>query len=630
MPAYNTHGNKPKIYPNWMSQVDSPTYKMTLYVVHPDIWNDPTRLANDEPVINGGYAVIVAQSGTTTNYAIDNLVMLSRVTPSNKAGSTTTGILQFDITEPLGFKLLDRILALSSMFGFKNLPSANFVLKVEFQGREPRDSKFTPYPGIFFYPLMISQISANLGPNGARYNVVASNIMKFANAESVVTSDVTVTGVNNVENFTSALSKALNDYEKSLRKVKTGDNPKPKKRWRVKLGDSLSSASPNDETVRAQNWAWAGTTNADKAGGQSASANPDYRDIVINGETNLTSWIRDAITANVPDFAKFSEKHKRKGLKVPYIVVTPDCKFGTEVDPETNMREVDITLVIDIQWTYTNAERDSKKQDKKLRDANFQTDRFQELPISKVYHYLFTGKNTEIMDFDLNFQQLFAVALDPGSGLNYGEAQETHAGTSLNESPVEPSSSIKPLSGNISDKQRITGSKGIRFLSDIKVNQSNLTLETPQYVYSSLSAAKQKVNESKSDTSTFEAIRDSEYSRRDLDFVNIELRIKGDPFWLGTPGAVVTDTGEALVKYLKDDILIIIINYLPDDSITSTTSPKVGAMDMASSGVYRVVEVENKFQGGQFTQKLTAYKDTNTSVYLVRDLMIMKEYNYNE
>lgn len=612
MPEYNTLGIKPKIYPNWMSQVDSPTYKMSLYIVRTEIFNDPTRLLNDEVAISNGDALIIAQSGTTTEYSIDNLLMLSRITASNKAGSTTTGIMQFDIVEVMGFKLLDRILALAPFFGFKNMQSANYVLKIEFLGRSPSESRYVPYPGVFFYPLAINQISASVGPEGARYNIVAANIMKMANAESTVTSDVTITGVNKVSNFITATTKALNEYEKNLRVIKDGDDPKPKKTWKVSLGKSLSQSSVGDKTVRAQNWAWAGTVNADRAGGQSASSNPELRDIMINGETNLTSWLAETFTANVPDFQKLAEREKQKGIRTPYIVVEPMVTYGDEIDPITNQREVVIDLVMELKWTYTNADRDAQKQEKKLRDANYQVTRFLELPISKVYHYLFSGLNTEVRNFDLNFQQLFSVALDPGAGLNYGESSEVHAGTNLSNTKTQPSKSVRPQ---------------LRFLSDIKVDQENIVMETPQYMFSSLKASKQKVNETKGETLTIEAMRDREYARRDVDFANVEIAIKGDPFWLGTPGATTEDKTETLVKYLNEDAMIVFLNYLPDDGVFNPESPTKGALDMAASGVYRITEVENKFQGGEFTQKLSGYKDTNTSVYYVRDEMLMLEYN---
>lgn len=612
MPEYNSLGIIPKIYPNWMSQVDSPTYKLTLYLVKPVIWNDPTRLKNDSATINRGDAIIIAQSGTTSEYSIDNLLMISRITASNKAGNTSTGIFQFDIIEPLGFKLLDRILSLAPFYGFKNMHSANYVLKIEFQGLDPVTSKSLKYPGVFFYPLVISQINANVNAGGATYNIVASNIYKYANTNSSIATDVTITNVNNVSSFIKQTTSALNENEKNLRKVKASDNPQPKKTWKVSLGKTLSESATGDVKIRSQNFAWAGTVNSDRAGGQSASSNPEFRDITIDSETNMTSWLAETFTANVPEFAEFVERQKLNSNRTPYIVVEPVVKFGDEIDPITNLRELEIDLVMEMKFTYTNVKRDAVKQEKDARNANYQATRFLSLPISKVYNYLFSGKNTEVLDFNLSFQGLFSVALDPSAGVHYGEPSDTHAGTNLGIIETQPSESVTPSP---------------RFLGDLKVDQVNLVTETPAYSYSNLSSSKQKVNETKGNTLSIEAVREREYARRDVDFYNIDFTIKGDPFWMGTPGAVLDDNDDALVKYLQNDALIAFINYLPDESITYPEGQKKGPLDLYSSGVYRITEVETKLQGGQFNQRLLAYKDSNTSTYLVKDLMVMLEYN---
>ena len=630
MPEYTTRGNKPKIYPNWMSQVDSPTYKLTLYIVDHTVWNDPTRLVNDEQSIRAGHALIVAQSGTTTNYHIDNLTMLSRLSPSNKAGSTNTGIFQFEILEPLGFKFIDRVTSLSKYWGFKNLQSANWCLKIEFQGRSEDQSRYTPYPGVFMYSIFFSQISATTGPEGTRYNITAINQLKYANTESVVKADLVVEKVNKVSNWLTQITDSLNRYEEGLRKAMGGRDTFNKKRvtkktWKVSLGKSLSSSSPKDDTVRAQNWAFGGTANADKAGGQSASSNPDYRDLTINAETNMTSWLAATFAKDVPEYQNLSAREKEKGIRSPYIVVEPKVTFGEEIDPYTNERELHVDLVIEMKWTYTNPQRDASKHSKNLRDSNFQTTRFLELPITKMYHYFYTGKNTEVMDFKLQFNQLFANAIDPGMGQNYGEPSQLHSGTNLNDATAGRSShGIIRYDNQDSPPKTLNN---IRYLEDLIIDQNNLVLETPVYAFSMLGASKQKVNETKNNSKSIETIREEEYAKRDVDFTNLEMQIKGDPFWMGTPGAVIDDRSETLIKYLTNDVLIGFINHMPDNSVFDPAKPTLGAFDMSSSGIYRIIEVESRFQQGQFIQKLIGMKDRNTSLYYVRDLLVMLEYN---
>jgi len=242
-----------------------------------------------------------------------------------------------------------------------------------------------------------------------------------------------------------------------------------------------------------------------------------------------------------------------------------------------------------------------------------------------MYHYFYTGKNTEVMDFKLQFNQLFANAIDPGMGQNYGEPSQLHSGTNLNDATAGRSShGIIRYDNQDSPPKTLNN---IRYLEDLIIDQNNLVLETPVYAFSMLGASKQKVNETKNNSKSIETIREEEYAKRDVDFTNLEMQIKGDPFWMGTPGAVVDDRSETLIKYLTNDVLIGFINHMPDNSVFDPAKPTLGAFDMSSSGIYRIIEVESRFQQGQFIQKLIGMKDRNTSLYYVRDLLVMLEYN---
>ena len=80
--------------------------------------------------------IIIAESGSTATYAIDNLSIISYVTPGSTSGNTVSGVFQFNVYEILGFKLLNRVLQYSRPFNFITLQSAKYVLKVEYQGVE--------------------------------------------------------------------------------------------------------------------------------------------------------------------------------------------------------------------------------------------------------------------------------------------------------------------------------------------------------------------------------------------------------------------------------------------------------------------------------------------------------------
>ena len=60
--------------------------------------------------------------------------------------------------------------------------------------------------------------------------------------------------------------------------------------------------------------------------------------------------------------------------------------------------------------------------------------------------------------------------------------------------------------------------------------------------------------------------------------------------------------------------MIVFINYLPDNGKTDGARK----LDIASSGVYKILEVESKFQLGKFTQSLKGMRDRNSSTDLIQ------------
>ena len=145
---------KTNINGNWNSSVNLAGYKLTLYLVKKPLWNSPDALANDSGSIQKGDAIIIAETGATTVFSIDNVNLTTFIRGGQKNVDASTGVVQFQLQEVLGFNFLDKILAVSSIFGFSTIASANYVLKVEFVGRDPETDLRVQYPNMFLYSLV--------------------------------------------------------------------------------------------------------------------------------------------------------------------------------------------------------------------------------------------------------------------------------------------------------------------------------------------------------------------------------------------------------------------------------------------------------------------------------------------
>ena len=100
------------------------------------------------------------------------------------------------------------------------------------------------------------------------------------------------------------------------------------------------------------------------------------------------------------------------------------------------------------------------------------------------------------------------------------------------------------------------------------------------------------------------------------------LEIRGDPFWLGTPDNRGTPSDNRFIgDFTRGDALIGFVNFQPNVE-DLLINQKRGPVDLISTGVYVVTQIESKFQMGQFTQTLTTFKDPNTNPFLILDQLI--------
>jgi hypothetical protein len=610
---------------NWCSTVDSPTYKLTWYIVSNKVFNNPKLLDNlpdkynatDNAASKSGDAVVIAASGETSEYSLENLVLQSRISPGSSTGNTTTGAFQFDIYEPGGFLLMNRILSLSHAFNFGNIQSAKYVLKVQFVGRTVESSTPIAFPGTFYYPMMLSTINASSGPEGSQYNIVAANVHKIAVAASKIVTDIKVTNVKNVQSLLDNLETALNAHEKNIRKLQvTESDLVNSKYWKIKVDPTFEKYL--SKYVKPSQVDMPGTGH--KASGWTA----DSAQYILHKNQNVVTYLTNILTKQVPEFynnfqATGSANKKNTGeinntlsgegnraseisatYSNEFIKITPSVNYTDEIDPYTNTNQEEVVLTIALHTSHTNPQTDVKKQQEATIKASYQSRRFELLPIYKAYNFLFSGSNSEVLDFNLNFNQMFYLTRDPSEGVNLPNSDNENAGNAGAVTKVTKTVYVPKYLSNttISSATAITQLENIAYVIKVPDSASQANADEPNAVV---------------------AVDQAEINAASHDFIMFDITIKGDPYWLGTPGSSVTAAkGSTLIDSLDEDSLIIFINYLPDNGKTNGER----RLDIASSGVYKILEVESKFQLGKFTQSLKGMRDRNSSTDLIKTKLL--------
>ena len=590
---------------NWLSTVDSPQYLWTLYITDAETFNNPApKLKQFDRSSTATNASIIAKTGVTTLFSIDNFAMISTVTPGQAHGSTTPGIIQFDIFENLGFTFLDRVLTAGQALGVKgNLPTQNFVLKLEFIGRDATTGASKKYPQEFYYPIKINQLRAQAGAEGTRYNIVAFTVIKHAQTESVLNTPVTVSGVTTVKSFLEELETQLNNAQKSkIGPMDQRSGVTPRKIFKIITSDANDEVTtriaergydPFDLLVQS----FGKVVNSDTTDGKDTSLdNVDALDIAFMSNDDIPTRLVEILEKNIPALATYVEKcQTAKVPAVPYVTVTP--RWIPRVGPTEHNQNMmgnagTLELVVGMAMNYTTV-TDENQHAADFVDQTKQGDRLQQYQDANVlikrYDYLYSGLNTEVLNYQIDVESLFVVVSEPAAGVYSTNKSQMFTGTN----PIKSTRYVEEIPFNRQDNA-------------FKYNVVNFE-ERP------LSLDEQR-NLSNDGGNTVNAARAMEMAKRGYDAIEFRLDIKGDPLWMGQPGEA--SGNELANQFIKSDASIAFINYNPNADDLIENGDK-GPVDMVSTGVYKVTKIESKFSGGEFTQTLVGYKDVQVNPYLI-------------
>lgn len=211
----------------------------------------------------------------------------------------------------------------------------------------------------------------------------------------------------------------------------------------------------------------------------------------------------------------------------------------------------------------------------------------------KAYNYIYTGQNTDIIDFDLNFDLSFFTNISTTRGQMQSSSKKPDGLAAPNPDPnfvgPLPIPSPAPADGQASVNNSTgpqTGKKG--------------------------GGAREHV-----ENSIARMFNDS-ILNSDADLINVKLKIHGDPYYiidagLGNYLGIENPANEAItiegsLNPRKGEVDVILnfrtpIDYDGEDGFVKY--PLGGFLPIGMfSGVYQVILVTNKFSKGQFTQEL--------------------------
>jgi hypothetical protein len=664
---------------------------------------------------------VIAESGVTAGFNIRNLEIKNLCGPQNRIGISVETSFTMTLVEPYGLSLVDRMYTLAKdTYGVDNHLKCTYFLEIWFTGYDD-DGNIVPIDTKKLFRIVISEISVDSSSTGSIYTINGLMQGSMATSNEFVTpgTHTKIDGVGTFGQFWDKLKTELNSQMKKLdfdfetkRYEYDFVYPQEWRNWQFyrKPTDNPSTASFDfsNNTKLA---------NIDISRGTSI-------DVILTTVMSMTKEGKDFVLGPISagkDAGTSSSRAENEGISLIPIIESKVEFVSYNTIYQDYVKK--ITYYFKPYPTVRSyKDRDFINNSQKL---SVQKQRLAEFAnsarLQKIYNYMFTGLNTDVIRFDLKLdtywtasQPLFdgynssttwqlpqsvpgesvvqqlrneyfkkkaavddaAVNLksiqnldDETKKLQAYKSELTAAQTALNQATDEFNKfkqSINPMdyeikfSTNSPGEQAIAGltvknkavwedpntrknliSRAIYQLTRSSAQDQYLEQITPQppdtnplIISSTISKQPNLQNTTSGGLGTSDPVSSGGINppkSRGLlaniidnvcgsQFATIELEIRGDPYWIGfdnieglqylspdTPPPISSGSANAL--FGTGECAFLLYFRTGEEPNEDTGLVEFSSTSWAFNGLYVVVEVDNRFNDGKFTQVLHANKD---------------------
>jgi len=410
-----------KIQPNILDNYDAVTYHFKLFIT------DPVSSSTGD-IFTIKNQTIIAETGIT-DLTIDNVEIRSLVTPSVESGTGVFTNIKFEITEPSGAGLIDKLFYQSVALGIGNWATMPFYLQLQFKNRdaatsEPDDGALGDLAILkWFYSIKLSQIKASVSSVGTKYEFIGAPYNEYAlsNAISSLRHNTTL---DNLDNFEDAMAK-LQDKLNADQMTNLLFNYSIPDSFRIIVDSDLAGAkiTPVDKNTNSRR--------------HDNFVTFENKDASFSYGTTIDKVI-DSLLANTDYYQEGMLRAETAGQSgVPITQESNQMKDFWRIVVETRPLQFDpVRLTVANEYTIFVVKYDIGILD----DSVFQTvtgpstleaarrrlaTYIKKNILKKKYDYIFTGMNDQIIEFDLTINNAFAVSNSRFSGVYSNSAMST-------------------------------------------------------------------------------------------------------------------------------------------------------------------------------------------------------------
>lgn len=589
---------------------------------------DSTTFQQSQKLIEG----FNANSPGRFDMFIDNVVVDSTIGAGSKQGGSSIATnISFEVFEPYSMNgLIEAMQVSSKAAGYSDYMKSAFVLRVQFQGYPDKATNAQMTPEIVpmstrYFPITITEIGVDVTESGTRYRVNSVPVPQMGLGEpNRLTSDIKVEGKTVGEillNFFDALNKVTEDktkkqtdqvgrdrYEIACPKLVTVGDPQQTKKSILNgttstgFTSDIIKAKMNDELTSVNVFKMADPS----AEGGYAGAKSDAPKTAPSPSTNKLPSPKDGVVS----FASGAQIHDC------IAAIVRDSEYTRDLLKPENLDKVKAGDGLITYFTVRmemDMHGDDKVGNKKFKTYRYVLEPFQmhftRIPgqeqgtvnldeikknIKREYNYIYTGKNEDVIKFNLKFDNLYFSAIpaslgnrddDPkakAAGTNNEITAKATASTAVAEEAKDPKANSNPRTSVTSDHTANT------FKPEAKAGQ----LQGDPYALMAFTLHDAVLNK--------------------VDLISGTLEIFGDPYYLVTGGMGNTDlnlkepmlTVDGQAPTTQGELYVSINFRNPIDINSKTGLLDFGSSPISFSGVYMITQLKNTFKDGLFQQAI--------------------------
>lgn len=422
-----------KFDPNMLDGYDTVTYHWKFFIASPEA-------STTGQVFNTAQQTIIAETGVS-DLTIDKVEIESIATPTVETGTGTSTQVKFEILEPAGAGLIDKIFYQSLAMGIGNWNVMPFYLQLQFKGRNPDTSEADDgQPGWignlkWLWPLKLTSIAANVTTMGTRYEFVAIPYNQLAQSNAYFSMQHTTT-LQNLDTFGDAMEK-LQDALNEDQIFKLIDNNGIPDSYRIIVDSDLAKykvtpVNSNTDSTRAgstvefigKNATFPASTSVDK---------------MIDGLLANVPEIQTGLIGSQTPGAEGLPMNAEKSQMKTFWRITTETR-PIKFDPRRQDYAREFTIFVfkyDIGIMDSNTFQSSAPPVTSAAERKRLATYAQKSILKKKYNYIYTGLNDQIINFDIKINNAFASAMSRMGGIYFNAAMKDMGTVAQQHAEVE-------------------------------------------------------------------------------------------------------------------------------------------------------------------------------------------------